>query len=620
MIECSHVSFSYDGQARALSDVSLSVADGEFVCILGSNGSGKSTLARHLNALLVPDSGRVLVDGMDTADPALTLEVRSRVGMVFQSPDDQIVASVVEDEIAFGPENLAIEGDELARRVRDALSTVGLTGFERRDCSELSGGQKQRLAIAGSIAMHPGTLVLDEASSMLDPRGRRSLMRVCRELNADGMAIVMVTHRMEEAACAERVVVLDHGRMAAEGTPDEVLSRAEWLVGMGLEAPFPYRLSLELARRGVGVAPSIHADALVSELAQAARGGAEAEGPAQAAEHGTEAEGPAAPAPGRPEESHGTPRAASPKAILCADHTWFSYDPHPARDLGRTRARGVAWGPEADDAWALEDVSLDVVPGTVTGLAGHTGSGKSTLIQLLGGLERPSAGRVLLDGRELGGRHGVQAAGRVGVVFQYPERQLFAPTVRDDVAFGPRNLGITGEQLASTVDRALRRVGLDPDAVGERSPFELSGGQMRRVAFAGVLAMGPSVMVFDEPGAGLDPRSRREFARLVRTLRDQGLAIVLSSHDMDELAALCDTVAVLDRGRVLCCGTPEQVFSDPEGLRRIGLGVPQACELAERLRDAGLGLGSPERYRLESLADDVARALGTPTRTMGGAR
>ena len=599
MIECSNVSFSYDGERDVLSDVSLTIGDGEFVCVLGPNGSGKSTLARHLDALLVPDSGHVAVDGMDTRDPAHVLAVRSRVGMVLQSPDDQLVASVVEDEVAFGPENLGVGGGELAGRVRDALATVGLSGFERRACAELSGGQKQRLAIAGAIAMRPGTLVLDEATSMLDPRGRRSLMRVCHELHDGGMAIVMVTHHMDEAAQADRVVVLDRGRVAAVGSPDDVLSRAEWLVGLGLEAPFPYRLSLELARRSVDVAPSIHGDRLVRRLARLA---------GQAGAAGGQTRGPK-----RDEEraAADTARGAT-RELLAAERASFSYDPRAARTRrhGRGRGRTDGWGSRADDVWALDDVSLCVGAGTITGLAGHTGSGKSTLIQLLCGLERPTTGRVLLGGRALGGRRGPQAAGHVGVVLQYPERQLFAQTVCADVAFGPRNLGVSGARLDETVTRALRRVGLDPAEVGRRSPFELSGGQMRRVAIAGVLAMEPEVIIFDEPAAGLDQRSRREFGALARRLRDQGLAVVLSSYDMDELAELCDRVAVLDRGRLIACGTPESVFRDPEGLRRVGLGVPSACEMAAKLRDAGLGLDGSGLYGLESLADDIACLLG----------
>ena len=206
MISCKDISFSYDGKVPTLSNITLDIADGEFLCILGGNGSGKSTLAKHLNALLVPDSGSVEVDGLNTSDPQLVYDVRSRVGMVFQNPDDQLVATLVENDIAFGPENLGVPTNELSQRVADALASVGLMGFDQHETHALSGGQKQRVAIAGALAMHPEVLILDEASSMLDPRGRHGLLKVCQELNHAGMTIVMITHFMEEAALADRDV------------------------------------------------------------------------------------------------------------------------------------------------------------------------------------------------------------------------------------------------------------------------------------------------------------------------------------------------------------------------------------------------------------------------------
>ena len=239
MIACTDVHFSYDGEHDALDGMSLSVADGEFVSVLGGNGSGKSTLARHLNALLVPSSGTVTVDGLETAERRNVYDIRSRVGLVFQNPDDQIVAGTVEDDVAFGPENLGVPTDELRARVNEALSLVGLSGFERRETSSLSGGQKQRLALAGVLAMRPRTLVLDEATAMLDPRGRAALMRVCRRLHEQGMTIVMITHFMEEAAEAGRIVVLDHGHVALDGAPEAVFSQADVLPASASTFPSP---------------------------------------------------------------------------------------------------------------------------------------------------------------------------------------------------------------------------------------------------------------------------------------------------------------------------------------------------------------------------------------------
>lgn len=266
MIEFSHTGFTYDGTSFVLDDVNARIEQGQFVCILGGNGSGKSTLAKHINALLVPDEGSVRVLGRDTADETATYFIRSSAGMVFQNPDDQLVASLVENDVAFGPENLGIPTPELRERVSQALADVGLQGFEKRETSALSGGQKQRVAIAGVLAMNPAILILDEATAMLDPRGRKGLMRVCHELHDRGMTIVMITHFMEEAAQADRVIILERGQVAADGAPSDVLVQADVLERLHLDVPFAAALSLELQKRGVPVKTHIEEATLKEEL------------------------------------------------------------------------------------------------------------------------------------------------------------------------------------------------------------------------------------------------------------------------------------------------------------------------------------------------------------------
>lgn len=271
------------------------------------------------------------------------------------------------------------------------------------------------------------------------------------------------------------------------------------------------------------------------------------------------------------------------------------------------RKRGSAEG--AGRAWALRDVTFEVAEGEFLGLAGHTGSGKSTLIQHCNGLLHPTEGRVLLDGRDLADKRVAQECRHeVGLVFQYPEHQLFAATVREDVSFGPRNLGLSDAEVQARVSEALQLVHLDEADIAERSPFELSGGQQRRVAFAGVLAMRPSMLVMDEPVAGLDPVAREEFLQLIEELHGNGLAMVMASHSMEDLARLTDRVLVLSEGRVFALGTPQEVFADVEGLRSVGLDAPAAQRFAAALRDAGFRL--PERlYDVESLADAIANDL-----------
>lgn len=278
----------------------------------------------------------------------------------------------------------------------------------------------------------------------------------------------------------------------------------------------------------------------------------------------------------------------------------------PEASGGVERAK---WGTDPQAVWALHEVTFTLEDGDFLGIAGHTGSGKSTLIQHFNGLIRPTSGRVLFDGRDLAQKgSAAYARERCGLVLQYPEHQLFAATVYEDVAFGPRNFGVTGSELDERVGRALEQVGLRPEEVRDMSPFELSGGQQRRVALAGVLAMRPQVLVLDEPAAGLDPKARAEFLALLRGLHAQGMTVVMVSHNMDDLAALATRILVLSRGRILMQGTPEEVFADPIALRGVGLGVPAAQTFALRLREQGFALPRA-LYDVEALADDLAAAL-----------
>ncbi len=255
---------------------------------------------------------------------------------------------------------------------------------------------------------------------------------------------------------------------------------------------------------------------------------------------------------------------------------------------------------------ALHAVSLSVRDGEFVGIIGHTGSGKSTLISHLNGLERSEPGVVFVNGVDLGEKGVDLIAVRrvVGLVFQYPEYQLFEETVAKDVAFGPANLGLESSEIAARVEGALRQVGLDPSAVADKSPFELSGGQKRRVAIAGVLAMRPSMLILDEPAAGLDPSGRREMLQLIRNIHDSGVTVIMVSHSMDDVGRCCDRLFVLNRGEIAYSGTPAQVFTHDSKLHDIGLDVPECAKLARRLRDAGFDM--PEGiYRIEDVCDAI---------------
>ena len=279
MLQTEHLSFTYPAEegvstsTTALEDVSLSIEKGSFVVVLGHNGSGKSTLAKHMNAVLLPSGGAVYVEGMDTKDETLLLEIRRRVGMVFQNPDNQIVANVVEEDVAFAPENLGVPSDEIRRRVDDALAAVGMSEFTRHAPHLLSGGQKQRVAIAGVIAMAPECIVLDEATAMLDPAGRREVLSAIRALNKErNITVVLITHHMDEAMDADRLIVMNDGRLVMDGAPAQVFTRVEELRAMGLAAPDTVELLYALRRNGLDVPlDALTVDACAAAICKALR-------------------------------------------------------------------------------------------------------------------------------------------------------------------------------------------------------------------------------------------------------------------------------------------------------------------------------------------------------------
>lgn len=574
-IRLSHVSLIYEGDIVALDDVSLEVARGERICVLGANGSGKSTLASVICGLLAPDQGVVeLVGEHVCADGEADLEAyrraRRSLGLVFQNPDDQIVTTVVADDVAFGPENLGLPREQIAERVTRELHRVALDDFAQADPSRLSGGQRQRVCIAGALAMEPQVLVLDEPSSLLDVRGREAIMRVMGRLARTGTTLVHVTHFMEEALEADRVIVLNRGRIALEGTPEEVFSHAEEIAGLGLEVPFAARLSQRL-----GLPWTCDEHRVIEEISGLPRREREVARPAESASAAPPAESAPASAP-----------------IVSVQNASFSYG---------TRGH------------ALEDVSFELAPGTSTAVVGQTGSGKSTLLRLLCGLEVPDRGRVLVGGNDTATKRGRRAARRcIGYVMQHPERQLFAETVEKDVAFGPRNLGLPPEEVERRVTESLELVGLSERR--DTSPFKLSGGQRRLCALAGILAMEPQLLLLDEPTAGLDPRGRAMLRRVLARIRERGVTLVQVTHSMED-AARSDRVIVLDCAHLVSDGTPAEVFS-PEGERALierGLGVPRALRVARAVERRGACESLGEPLTTDELVAAVAASFDLAT-------
>ena len=270
LFDIRHVSHTFETEEGktfdALKDVTAQIKKGEFTAIIGTNGSGKSTLARHLNALLLPTEGELIVEGMRTSDAGRVWDIRQKVGMVFQNPDNQLVAAVVEEDVAFGPENLGVPPEEIRERVDLALEKVGMTSYRKQAPSMLSGGQKQRVAIAGVLAMKPDCIVLDEPTAMLDPKGRKEVMDTIHELNKkEGITIVLITHFMEEAVTADHILVIDKGVLKMEGTPREIFSQADKVTEIGLDVPVPADLARRLRKKGMAVSEKCMTDEELGE-------------------------------------------------------------------------------------------------------------------------------------------------------------------------------------------------------------------------------------------------------------------------------------------------------------------------------------------------------------------
>lgn len=568
LIDIKNVTFEYfrrdeDGNVEsmieALKDVSLDVEKGQFVAILGRNGSGKSTLAKHINALLFPSEGEVIVDGMDTEDGELRLKIRQTAGMVFQNPDNQIVGNLVEEDIAFGPENLGIPTADIWNRVDEALDKTGMEAFRNQSPNHLSGGQKQRVAIAGVLAMHPKCIIFDESTAMLDPQGRRNIIDVARGLQQEyGITILLITHHMDEVLAADHVFVMKDGRIMGQGTPMEIFAQHQLLEECGLRLPVLYQyldfLEQEQIIDAVAYRNIHNVEDLIAEM---------------------------------------TRRYQKEQADL----TEFPNDLIGEIQVERNAGEGILLNHVsyvynkgfADERTALKDVNLHITKGEFVAVIGHTGSGKSTLMQHLNGLYTATEGTVYYNGQDIADHDFSikQLRQKVGLVFQYPEYQLFAETVEKDVCFGPENMDISKVEAQKRAYEAIEAVGL-PDTIYDCSPLQLSGGQKRRAAIAGILAMQPDYLVLDEPTAGLDPYSAEKLLEMLKDLQvRQGIAIILVSHSMEEVAEYADRIVVMDQGKI-CFDEPTwKVFTRKRELEELGLAVPTGNRILNALKNVG---------------------------------
>ena len=567
--------FSSDA-AFSLDGIDFSVQEGEFVAVLGHNGSGKSTLARLTNGLLTPDAGKITVMGLDASKEDELFNIRKQVGIVFQNPDNQTVASIVEDDVAFGPENVGVEREEIGKRIDFALNAVGMSEYRHSTTSRLSGGQKQRIAIAGVLALKPRVMILDESTAMLDPRGRKEVIDVVLKLNKEEkITVLLITHFTEEALLADRAVVMNGGKIVMQGKPEEVLKREKELKECSLTLPRPIKICQKLRMGGLNVQDALTedgvADAIVSELAKI---------------------------------------PVTLPAIY--EEAEERIEMQPSGELGRVECKNLSftYNPASPFAThALNGVNLVIEAGEFFGIIGHTGSGKSTFVQHLNALIKlPTAERkykekrknkqenatvLKVDGFDLTKKttNFKELRKKAGMVFQYPEYQLFAETVFEDVAFGLKNFAedLSEAEIEREVKEAIEIVGLNFDEIKNRSPFELSGGQKRRVAIAGVIVTKPEILVLDEPAAGLDPLGKEEIMSLLHKLHRQWCkTVIIVSHDMDEIAENCTRAAVFAGGKILDVGTPKELFEKGNITSEAGLDVPFVAKLVNALKARGV--------------------------------
>ena len=514
---------------------------------MGENGAGKSTFCQMLNGI-IPNSfggrlaGKVLIHGMDTQTAGIS-ELATKVGIVLEDPETQLFTTSVESEVAFGPENLNLPIAEIKERVAWALDVVGLGGYEQRMPTALSGGQKQRLAIAANIAMRPDILVLDEATSQLDPVGVEEVLSVARNLNQKyGITIVMATDASEMIAkLMDRVIVLDQGKLVTEGTPREVFANMDLFTKFMIRAPQVSQLAgkLKEAQRPLPVFP-ITVDEAMKGLQQLIKNDPSAEKKVVVAH---------------------APTSPVNESIIQVQHLDYVYQPL--------------------NVHAVKDVSFDIQRGQFVALIGQNGSGKTTVLKNLLGLLRPTGGSVLVAGQDTKTTAVSEMARHVGFVLQNPDQQLFAETVEDEVAYGPANLGLDKATVEQRVVEALKLVGMEEKR--KEFPPALPKGERAKVVIASALALDPEIIILDEPTTGQDFKGCHQIMQIARQLHEQGRTVVFVTHHMALVAEYAERVIVMTGGKVLLDSFTEDIFSQPDVVRQACIIPPQITLLGQAL-------------------------------------
>jgi len=537
LIKIRGLNFTYNGAEKpALRNIDLTIEDGQFVLLTGASGGGKSTLCRCFNGL-VPHfyggkiSGKAEVQGLDILAHS-PKELATKVGMVFQDPENQLVTADVEREIAFGLENLGYPKNLIARRIEEALDTVGIAPLRFARNNELSGGEKQKVAIASVLALHPEVLVLDEPTSELDPQSAEEVLRLLERLNDElGLTVILIEQRLDRVVhLVDRMLVMGGGKIIAEGTPGEVMNGDIGGLGIGLPPVIRLMRELESHNASLNGLPLTVKDARL-RLQKVLRGVKRAD----------LAEG-----------------VGGLEPVLNIDKLWFSYG-----------ERAV-----------LRNINLDIDRGGFIAVMGRNASGKTTLVKQLNGLLKPSKGRVRLEGVDTRKSTVAELSRRVGYVFQNPNDHLFADTVEDEIAFSLRNRGVDEAQIASAVEVMLDEFELSQ--YRHSYPRNLSGGERQRVALASVLVGEPEVIVLDEPTRGMDYVLKKKLVNYLDDYRRRGNTVIMVSHDVETIAECAQRVVLLSEGRVVVEGSKREVLS------KALLFSPQINRLAQALSGYGV--------------------------------
>lgn len=512
---------------NAIGGINFDAKKGEFIGVAGRNGSGKSTFAKILNRLLVSVEGSVTIAGLDAGDAKNIIDIRRIVGMVFQNPDDQLVGSIVAEDVAFGAENLGVPQNKLWDRVYEALRLVGIPEseqeeFAKKRINQLSGGEKQKVAIASVLAMKTDCIVLDEATSMLDAESKSEILDILKRLNKEqGITIILITHMMEELLLCDTIYIFDRGYLVKKGRPETIFSDGDELVKYGLELPQIVKIAKTLQKDGIiqhGFISSV--EQLVKYIFH---------------QYSHKFSGEMKPLPDIKKAK------IKPHSAVLIDKVSFGY----------SKGQNV-----------INDVSLAVSKGEYVLLLGPSGAGKSTLLQLIPGLLKPTRGACYVDGEDVFGSKGVrgQVRRKIGYLFQYPEQQLFAENAYEDVVYGPRNLGVSEIEAEKRAYEAIELVGL-PQDIYDIPISKLSGGQKRRLALAGIIAIQPEYLILDEPFAGLDPEGKKEMQKIISALNKEAkITIIMISHDIDAITEDVDRICLVENGRITLEGEPAQFY------------------------------------------------------------